>query len=205
VRPWNQVKPSSGHSNKFILSNATTQNNWQPLTDVTIIDMLWRPSGYAANDPCAHFQPNGTYHPFWNDEGSGVQTGGPACGPVVTWRTPSQDEWANIYRGGTLVGSPANALANTWTWKSGSGNFARGFGISPTNSTATDVETLFLPATGSRISGNGNLYNAGSSGHYWSSSFVSTMAYGLGFNSGTVNPAGQSYRGAGFALRCIRN
>jgi hypothetical protein len=211
-RPWNQVLETytAGYG-RFILSNATTSNNWHPSSDAGIIDMLWRPTGYFINDPCAHYQVNGIYHPFWNDEGLGLQAGGPACGRANTaWRTPSQDEWASIYKGGLIAGRPENALANSWKWReqnnSDPTNFAKGFGVTPTSDVDNlAVETLFLPSVGSRSAGSGNLYNAGTNGGYWSSSLYGTGAsYYLSFYNTNVDPARQYYRGNGFALRCIR-
>ena len=48
------------------------------------------------------------------------------------------------------------------------------------------------------------LYNAGRRGDYWSSSANSvTYGYYLYFRSGSVNPAGDNYRGVGLSVRCV--
>ncbi|MDR2474439.1 MAG: hypothetical protein LBD45_01145, partial [Bacteroidales bacterium] len=122
-RPWQQVDPNYGDGYAhFIMSNSSRNYNWHPGSS-SVADMLWRPTGYEANDPCAHYLIGGTYHPFWNGVGDSEQQGGPACNPgAAQWRTPSQDEWASIYRGGMLRGTPANALANTWTWRQVNGS-----------------------------------------------------------------------------------
>ncbi|MDR2005366.1 MAG: fibrobacter succinogenes major paralogous domain-containing protein, partial [Prevotella sp.] len=116
----------------------------------------------------------------------------------TNWRTPSQDEWGNLYKGGTVSGSPSTATANTWVWNSTNG---RGYEIRPDGATTT----LFLPASGHRHNGNGLLYGQGASGHYWSISVIGANAYYLHFNSGNVYPANSGNRAFGFALRCIKN
>ena len=51
---------------------------------------------------------------------------------------------------------------------------------------------------------NGSLLNEGSSGSYWSRTPSSgSFAYNLGFNSSSVNPQDNYYRGGGYALRCV--
>jgi hypothetical protein len=209
-RPWNQISQHASGYGHFIMGKSGAYD-WHPGSN-SVTDLLWRPTGFAANDPCAHYKIGAPYHPFWNDEGNGLQPDGPACGSSGTaWRTPSQDEWGSIFRGGTLAGAPANALTNNWTWRqphgAGTDNFAKGYGITPTDDTANlAVETLFLPASGYRgFSSNGMLYNTGRSGGYWSSSSVSTAAYRLYFGPTSINPAYADYRAYGFALRCIRN
>ena len=63
--------------------------------------------------------------------------------------------------------------------------------------------SIFFPASGYY---NGtSLYNRGSNGHYWSSSYISeTHAYYLGFNSGGVNPANYDFRRYGFTARAVQ-
>ena len=52
---------------------------------------------------------------------------------------------------------------------------------------------------------NGNLYNQSSNGYYWSRRLNNATAGGdLYFNSGYVYPQVSSYRGLGFAIRCLR-
>jgi hypothetical protein len=63
--------------------------------------------------------------------------------------------------------------------------------------------SIFFPASGSY---NGtSLYNRGSNGIYWSSSYGSaTYAFSLNFYSSGVNPASSSYRRYGFTARAVQ-
>ena len=63
--------------------------------------------------------------------------------------------------------------------------------------------SIFFPASGNY---NGTtLYNRGSGGDYWSSSYLSaTGAYLLYFNSSSVNPANSGYRRYGFTARAVQ-
>jgi hypothetical protein len=71
----------------------------------------------------------------------------------------------------------------------------------PDNATTT----LFLPANGSRRSSNGQLYNQGIFGHYWSNTVTGNDAYSLLIGDGYVHPANINYRAYGFAIRCIKH
>ena len=63
--------------------------------------------------------------------------------------------------------------------------------------------SVFFPASGN-YSGT-TLYNRGTLGIYWSSSFNSASdAYNLGFNSSDVNPASGSNRRLGFSVRAVQ-
>ena len=63
--------------------------------------------------------------------------------------------------------------------------------------------SVFFPASGD-YDGT-TLSNRGSSGYYWSSSYMSeTSAYLLGFNSGSVNPARSNGRRLGFSVRAVQ-
>ena len=63
--------------------------------------------------------------------------------------------------------------------------------------------SIFFPASGYY---NGtSLYNRGSLGYYWSSSYISeTNAYSLNFDSGGVYPANYSNRRYGFTARAVQ-
>jgi uncharacterized protein (TIGR02145 family) len=141
---------------------------------------LWRNYRYTQNDPCAQI--------------SGA-----------TWRLPTQTEWSDIFKGGLSAGNPGNANANTWTWKAPGTTTNNGFGtpggyqIKPDGVTVT----LFLPAAGNRGYGNGQLSNPGVSGYYWSATAYGDFSFNLTFYSGSVYPAGYSYRAYGFSVRCI--
>ena len=63
--------------------------------------------------------------------------------------------------------------------------------------------SIFFPASGDY---NGtSLNNRGSSGFYWSSSYLSaTGAYYLGFYSSNVSPANNYHRRLGFTARAVQ-
>jgi uncharacterized protein (TIGR02145 family) len=194
--PWRQVaRTDAAHYGMFITTGAAQNYNWAYNLPANQIDQLWRTGRFAANDPCAKINVDGltyaTYYP------PAAASGG-NTGADTNWRTPAQDEWGNLYKGGTISGSPATATANTWVWNNTNG---RGYEIRPDGVTTT----MFLPASGYRNNGNGLLYYQGASGYYWSISIISTSAYYLNFNSGDVSPASSRHRANGFALRCIKN
>lgn len=190
--PWQQIGKSSSAYGKFI----TGSENWFPGAESSM-DQLWRTSRFT-NDPCAHYKDDGSYQAFWH-EGTNQKNDSPACIDCGTgWRTPTQEEWGALYKGGITSGSNTLATANTWIWNNANG---RGYEIKPDNATTT----LFLPASGYRSGGNGALYNAGASGSYWSACVAGTLAYNLTFSSGNVLPAYPSNRASGFALRCVKN
>ena len=63
--------------------------------------------------------------------------------------------------------------------------------------------SIFFPASGN-YDGT-TLYNRGSSGDYWSSSYMSeTFAYGMYFNSVGVDPASYYNRRYGFSVRAVQ-
>jgi hypothetical protein len=63
--------------------------------------------------------------------------------------------------------------------------------------------SIFFPASGYYI--GTTLYNRGSNGRYWSSSYLSaTDAYYLSFNSSNVYPANSSSRRYGFTARAVQ-
>lgn len=197
--PYQQVKKSSVGYGNFITGNS----NWT-LVSQSIADLLWRTGRFVQNDPCARYKEDGTYQMLWH-EGTDRTNDSDACVDSGTsWRTPSQDEWGSLYKGGTISGSCTTATANTWSWYGGTSspiNTSRGYEIKPDGVTTT----LFLPASGYAGSSTGLLYTQGGSGYYWSVSFISSNAYGMSFGSSNVNPAYNTNRNYGFALRCIKN
>jgi hypothetical protein len=63
--------------------------------------------------------------------------------------------------------------------------------------------SIFFPASG--YYDGSSLGFRGSSGHYWSSSYISeTSAYRLYFNSGGVLPTNSNYRRCGFSARAVQ-
>jgi uncharacterized protein (TIGR02145 family) len=175
-------------------------------------DQLWRAGRYRQNDPCAHYQTDGSYLEFWNNIDNSNSSHGVACDdPGTGWRLPSQSEWGELYKGGVFSGDYRNATANSWEWVSASVTkdlpaknkykLAGGYKIKPDDTTTT----LFLPASGSRSCGAGLLYSQGTVGRYWSSSVSGTSAYNLHFYSSSVYPANTTGPAYGFALRCIKH
>ncbi|MDR1652173.1 MAG: hypothetical protein LBS01_00715, partial [Prevotellaceae bacterium] len=191
--PWRQVsRNDNNYYGKFITTSAQNYN-WAYDLPANEIDLLWRTTRFAANDPCAKIKEDGlTYATFY-------PTDGITTGANTNWRTPNQDEWGDIYRGGTVNGSPNTALANTWTWYNSNGC---GYDIKPDGSTVT----LHLPSVGLRAYGNGSLFSQGiGGGRYWSTAVSGTGAYALTSSPSNINPANIIVRGYGLALRCIRN
>ncbi|NDV97072.1 hypothetical protein D0T84_19495 [Dysgonomonas sp. 521] len=191
--PYRQVKRGTSHYGKFIISSAGQNYNWAYYLSASEIDLLWRTGRFEPNDPCAKIKDDGlnyeTYYPD-TDGISGADTG---------WRTPNQNEWGELYRGGTITGSSTMATANTWVWNNTNG---RGYEIKPDGKTTT----LFLPASAHRSRGTGLLLYQGTLGNYWSTTVVGVNAYALFFNSVDVNPANSNNsRAYGFALRCIKD
>ena len=63
--------------------------------------------------------------------------------------------------------------------------------------------SIFFPASG--VYNGTSLTNRGSSGYYWSSSYISaTKAYDLNFDSSVVSPADNSGRRYGFTARAVQ-
>ena len=83
------------------------------------------------------------------------------------WRMPTYEEWTELYE------------QCAWIWITQNG--VAGYKV-----TATNGNSIFLPAAGYRL--NSSLNYAGGSGYYWSSSLYSTdnMAFCLIFNSSQV-------------------
>ena len=200
--PWQQVaRSSTNYYGRFIKTTVDNDNfNWYAGVSTTQsnADLLWRESAFPSNDPCQHINNDGTtYYTFYpaSSDPTSSSTG---------WRIPNPSEWASLYRGGAISGSPANAYANTWSWyqfATGTAEGAKGYEIKPDGVTTT----LFLPAVGNRNSANAMLYYSGSIGRYWSGSASGVNAVCLSITSAGVYPAFVTYRGYGFALRCVKN
>jgi len=199
--PYQQVaRTNATYSGKFIRTIDGNNHNWY-VGGASVIDQLWQQSAFAPNDPCQKINANGlTYISFYPATSSSTSGGASGTG----WRIPTQSEWANLYRGGTIGGSLAIALANTWEWyqlSSSTTEGAKGMAFKPDGYTTT----LFLPASGSRNTSDGALYYQGSGGYYWSASIAGTFSYNLYFDRGNIITAASNRRGNGFALRCIKN
>ena len=107
------------------------------------------------------------------------------------FRVPTQAQWAGVVANNTAIYTGAWTNSNTYYGSSVS------FGP---NSTA---KLLTLPAAGIRFNSDGSLGSRGSLGYYWSSTEISTNAYCLLFNSGSVTATLSTSRAYGFSVRCI--
>ncbi|GAB6007418.1 fibrobacter succinogenes major paralogous domain-containing protein [Dysgonomonas reticulitermitis] len=191
--PYYQVDPNGAWHGLFIWG----YEDWTPAgQSQTASDLLWRTGRFIQNDPCAHYKTDGTYQAFW-----ATGPGSDACTDAGTaWRTPTQEEWGELYKGGTHSGSPATATANTWVWNSSGIN--GGYEIKPDGVNTT----LFLPASGLRDTSSDSFGYQGSQGQYWSVGIVGKSgAHALSFNNEGVDPADAKVRSSGFALRCIKD
>jgi len=101
------------------------------------------------------------------------------------WRMPTKEEFQELYNNTTV----------TWTQQNG---------VNGRLFTASNGNSLFLPAAGERW--DGELYDAGDWGDYWSSSLNTDgpdYAWDFSFDSGYYNMYGD-YRGSGFTVRPVR-
>ena len=67
------------------------------------------------------------------------------------------------------------------------------------------VCTMKFPFAGLRYSTDGQYYNQGTFGYYWSSSPFSSNAYDAAFWSGAGNVADVNRRASGYSLRCVKD
>ena len=106
----------------------------------------------------------------------------------VKWRMPTDEEWTEL------------RTKCTWTWVTD----YNGTGINGRLVTATNGNSIFLPAAGIRY--DATLYYAGSYGGYWSSSLYTDSpfsAWYVYFNFGDVNRYYYKYRYYGFSVRPV--
>jgi len=114
----------------------------------------------------------------------------------------ARENWGGDWRLPTMAETTALVNATTSAWTTD----YQGTGVSGlvlTDKTDSS-KVLFFPAVGNYY--GAALYNEGSGGCYWSSSFGSaTNAYRLNFNSSGVNPQyGSGYRCYGFSVRAVQ-
>ena len=206
--PVNQVARNSPYYGKFIKTTSANNSNWFDVTGTSPqtqsnADVLWRENATDNNDPCRKVRKDGTVPSGFVDEWY-PPTASSAQNSGTGWRMPSQSEWALLYRGASVAGSPDIALANTWTWyrlSTAATEGAKGYEVKPDGVTTT----LFLPANGYRNGSNANLLGLGSFGYYWSGSVSGINALRVYFSSANIYTAYISGRGNGFAVRCIKN
>ncbi|MDH6355623.1 uncharacterized protein (TIGR02145 family) [Dysgonomonas sp. PH5-45] len=197
-RPWYQVAKGVDAEGMFIYGG----ENWTPVA--ANIDNLWKSGSFVQNDPCTHYNTDGSYQKFWfdgphadSDDPIG-ETEADGCKNATTrWRLPSQAEWGSIYRGGTISGTPDAATANSWFWSENIG-----MEVKPDGATTT----LFLPANGYRSKADGKIFeNKGTDAYYWSYNIISSNAYNMHINNNIVEPANGNFnRSNGLGIRCIK-
>ena len=203
--PNNQVAKGSGWHGKFIMTTSAP-HNWNPNWDVNVVatNQLWRNFRLRLNDPCTHYiAGEDVFSEFWYDTSDRAACDDPGTG----WRVPTQEEWGALYRGGVTGGVNNMAMANTWIWHPGNATdnlptfvSSKGYEIQPDAATTT----LFLPTSGYRLYSSGTLLDQGTHGHYWSSTTSNAQAHYLHFHAGNINPAAETNRAQGMAIRCIK-
>jgi len=103
------------------------------------------------------------------------------------YRVPTNAEWVDVIAN--------NAVSRTGTWADDPSNYITGISFG---------SLLFLPAAGYRAATNGNLYYRGSSGYYWSSTYVfGGGGFDMEFSSSDVSASKDSSRPFAFSVRCI--
>jgi uncharacterized protein (TIGR02145 family) len=111
------------------------------------------------------------------------------------WRVPdggSNGVWVRA-----LGSSSSFNNSSLWDSTNGGMNFSGKFGSD---------QTIWYPASGYRYGYNdGDLYDVGYSGLYWSASPDSGLAYNLCFDiNGNVDPSNNFYRANGYSVRCLQ-
>ena len=140
------------------------------------------------------------------------------------WRTPTTDEWEYVFNIRTTASGIRYAKANVnecngvillpddWSTSYYDLNDTNTDDANYSNNTITASEwstleqhgAIFLPANGYRF--GAPVYNVGSNGYYWSSSFVNgTYAYGVYFLDSNLNPQDCSNRSYGRAVRLVQD
>lgn len=100
------------------------------------------------------------------------------------YRMPTASEFQELYDNCTSVWTTINGVNGRLFTSNVNGN------------------TLFFPAAG--LYGGASLYDRGSYGYYWSSTYYSpAYARGLGSNSSGVNPQSNNERRYGFSVRAV--
>ena len=170
--------------------------------------LLWCEHNVGASTPYEH----GLYFSWGNVEGH-AEGSGYDFSDAVYAETPGAALTGNIPVNGTYdlarhnMGAPCrlptvgefqelnNNCDSEWTDEDGVAG--RRF------TSRINGNSIFFPASG--LYSGTSLSGRGSSGYYWSSSYISeTNAYNLYFNSGGVNPANSSTRRYGFAARAVQ-
>jgi hypothetical protein len=170
--------------------------------------LLWCEHNVGASTPYEH----GLYFSWGNVEGH-AEGSGYDFSDAVYAQTAGAALTGNIAVGNTYdmarhnMGAPSRLptmgefqeLVNNCTseWTDEDGVAGRRF------TSNINGNSVFFPASG--YYGGTTLYDRGSYGSYWSSTYNSeTGARNLGFNSSEVNPTSYSYRRNGFTVRAVQ-
>ena len=143
-----------------------------------------RKVGWSSTDPMINSNGGTT----WNSSDAPGNTWEKANDPSPAgYRVPTKEELESLEN--------TTYVTHEWTEINGINGYL-----------CTDKATgasLFLPAAGYRDYSSGSLFNAGSSGLYWSSTpSTTTVAYSLYFNYNYFYVV-YSYRAYGFSIRCV--
>lgn len=186
---WGRKDPFMGACAKSGTTLAASTGSWNTVTSPSSMD-------YAEENPTTFIKSNWT---GGSVPGNGWHTSESVKGLYdpcpAGYRVPDGGEngfWA------TALETSSNAW-NSAIMKWSNSGFTWTLDNEPT--------AAWYPAVGYRDDDSGALSNVGSYGCYWSASpypIYSNYAYSLYFSNGNVYPAGSSYRGYGYSVRCVR-
>jgi uncharacterized protein (TIGR02145 family) len=117
--------------------------------------------------------------------------------PIKTEYDPCPDGWR------VPTYSEIGALkANSSSWATN--DVQNGYWFSGSNTYSESVHSVFLPAAGYRLCGDGNISGTrGTGGDYWSSSPNNNDTYYLSFSSGGLVNVSYYHRASGYSVRCV--
>ena len=103
---------------------------------------------------------------------------------------------------------PVNGAGNAKSWGMLLGSYKNGeaatIGSNYQSANAMHLAPLSIPFSGNYYWVNGNLYNRGHNGNFWSSTaYASTNAHNLNFNPTNVNPQNGNNKTNGLTIRCV--
>ena len=215
---------TSGYHN----SGDSYNTNYNPYsTSTSTVKTSYNYYGYGPSTNMTDPNLTGTSAEYDWGVHNAISNGGNAAG---LWRTPTHEEWGYLFntRSASTVNGTANARYAKGTVNSVAGvilfpdSYTHPDGVAqPTNinssganytgnnystSDWTAMQTagaVFLPAAGYRY--GSSVYNVGSHGYYWSSSYYYIYyAWLVGFSSGNLNSEYYNDRDEGFSVRLVR-
>lgn len=129
-------------------------------------------------------------------------------GGYYTWQTATAGTGSSVSNGN----APGSICPKGWRLPTGdSGGEFEALNNAYGGITDSSAHLIATPLPGFLANGyigvgNGNIYDQTSYGHYWSSTALgAASAYILQFDRSSVSPMGNSYRPAGFSVRCIKD